>query len=79
MKIYELLVFDAEDAREFSYYSERLFFSTPNAAEHYYTKHFNSPNLFWKIKEYCLDTDEESKTVAGNWNRDNLVSYYEKT
>lgn len=78
MKIYELLVLDAEDTREFAYHSERLFFSSCEAAESYYTAHFASPNLFWKVKEYSLDKDEEAKTVAGNWSRNNLITYYQE-
>lgn len=76
MKVYELLVVDAEDGRDFTYHSERLFFTSPLTAEAYYQSHFQSPNLFWKVKEYELDSDVDSKTVAGNWTRDNLARYY---
>lgn len=77
--IYELLVLDAEDTRDFAYHAERLFFSTPEKAEAYYLAHFQNPNLFWKVKAYVPDSDEPAETVAGNWTRANLASYYEKT
>ena len=74
--IYELLVLDAEDTRDFAYHAERLFFTTPEAAETYYLAHFQSPNLFWKVKRYPVDGDGEAETVTGNWTRANLVQYY---
>jgi len=76
MKVYELLIIDAEDGRDFVYHTERRFFSTPALAEAYYQTHFQSPNLFWKVKGYDLDVDTDSETVAGNWTRDNLARYY---
>jgi hypothetical protein len=76
MKIYELLILDAEDVRDFAYHAERLFFSSVEQAESYQRQHFQNPNLFWKVKEYTLDSSDESKTVAGNWTRAGLVQYY---
>lgn len=75
--IYELLVLDAEDTRDFAYHAERLFFTTPDEAETYYLSHFQNANLFWKVKGYPVDDEEgEPVTVRGNWTRDNLARYY---
>ena len=76
MKIYELLILDAEDVRDFAYHAERLFFSSVEQAESYQRQHFQNPNLFWKVKRYPVDGDGEAETVAGNWTRANLVHYY---
>lgn len=76
MLIYELLVFDAEDSRDFAYHAERLFFSSPEKAEEYFKAHFPLPNFFYKVKGYTLDEDSEAVMVAGNWSRPNLVDYY---
>jgi len=76
MKIYELLILDAEDVRDFAYHAERLFFSSVEQAETYQKQHFQDPHIFWKVKEYTLDSDGESKTVAGNWTRAGLIQYY---
>lgn len=80
MKVYELLVIDAEDTRgPFEYHAQRLFFSTAEKAAEWYTEHFASSNLFWKAKEYDLDSDEPPREVAGNWTRENLLKYFQKT
>lgn len=74
--IYELLILDAEDSREFAYFAERLFFSSPELAEAFYRERFNNRHLFWKVKGYPVDQDGEAVTVAGNWTRENLTRYY---
>jgi hypothetical protein len=65
MKIYELLILDAEDVRDFAYHAERLFFSSVEQAESYQKQHFQNPNLFGRLRNTRWILTESLRPLPG--------------